>query len=253
MKIVIIEDEKLASKDLAATITSLQPDAQIVAVLGSVKESASYFIRQPDVDLIFSDIQLGDGLSFEIFSETPTQAPIIFCTAYDEYALNAFEVNGIAYILKPFTRQTVEASLKKYRILKQKLVDGITPYQDFLRLFSNRRTAELGALLVYHKDRVTPIAVSSIAFFYVKNTVVRLTTFDKKTYHLNKTLDDLEEAIGSSFFRVNRQFLINRKAVSDASSYLSRKITVTLSIPTEEPITVSKEKMTRFLSWLTEA
>ncbi|MBU1718695.1 MAG: response regulator, partial [Bacteroidetes bacterium] len=120
MKIVIIEDEKPAAGDLAETIISLAPDAQIVAVLHSVKEAISWFQKNEQPDLIFSDIQLGDGLSFEIFKTISINSPVVFCTAYDEYALQAFHANGIEYILKPYDKSTVEAALNKYNNLKIK-------------------------------------------------------------------------------------------------------------------------------------
>ena len=250
MKIVIIEDEKLTADDLAETICKLQPETKIVAMLRSVKESVTFLRQEKDIDLIFSDIQLGDGLSFEIFSETVVSAPVIFCTAYDEYALHAFRANGIDYILKPFTDETVSTSLNKFLSLKKTLAPPVLPYEEIMRLFQARRTSEAGAVLVHYKDKIIPVAISSIAFFQLKNTVVHLTTFEHKTYLLNKNLEDLERTTGPSFFRVNRQFLLNRKAVVDASSYLARKISVKLSVPVSEIITVSREKVPAFLRWL---
>ncbi|HTJ53559.1 MAG TPA: LytTR family DNA-binding domain-containing protein [Cyclobacteriaceae bacterium] len=250
MKIVIIEDEKLTANDLAETICRLYPETEIVAMLHSVKEGVNFFQQGKNIDLIFSDIQLGDGLSFEIFSQATVHAPIIFCTAYDEYALNAFRTNGIDYILKPFTDDTVSASLNKFMALKKNLAPSVMHYEEIVKLFNVRRPSEAGSVLVHHKDKIIPIAISSIAFFQLKNAVVHLTTFENKTYFLNKNLEDMEKSTGSSFFRVNRQFLINRKAVVDASSYLARKISVKLSVPVSEIITVSKEKVSTFLSWL---
>lgn len=252
MKIVIIEDEKVTARDLAQTIEQLFPQAQIMKTLTSVKESIAYFSNGSDADLIFSDIQLGDGLSFEIFSKVEMNVPVIFCTAFDEYALHAFRANGIDYILKPFTTETVEASVNKYLALRGKIAENTFSYKALEQLFAARKTADAGAVLVYQKDKILPIAINSIAFFYLKNGVVNLTTFDKKNYMINKNMEELGKITEPLFFRANRQFLVNRKAVLDASNYLSRKLSVTLSVPTQENITVSKEKMSQFLEWLVQ-
>ena len=250
MRIVIIEDEQLTATDLAETIGRLMPEAEIIAMLRSIKESVVFLNREKHIDLIFSDIELGDGLSFEIFSSTVVTAPVIFCTAYDEYALNAFKANGIDYILKPFTDESVGESLNKFLALKRTLGHSVMQYEEMVRVFRSAKPFETGSILVHHKDKIIPITISSVAFFQLRNAVVHLTTFEQKTYLLNKNLEDLERLTGQLFFRVNRQFLINRKAVTDVSSYLARKISVKLSVPVSEIITVSKEKVSSFMSWL---
>ncbi|MBN9385502.1 MAG: response regulator transcription factor [Chitinophagaceae bacterium] len=252
MKLIIIEDEKVTARDLSQTIEELYPGTRIEKILSTVKESISYFNNGTDADLIFSDIQLGDGLSFEIFSKVEIDAPVVFCTAFDEYALQAFKANGIDYILKPFTTEAVGAAISKYLSLRGKITESTLPYKALEQLFSSRKTTDTGAVLVYQKDKILPIAVSKIAFFYLKNGVVHLTTFDKTSYLINKNLEELEKTTEPLFFRANRQFLINRKAVLDASSYLSRKLSVSLSVPPPETITVSKEKIPQFLDWLTQ-
>jgi len=252
MNLVIIEDEKVTARDLAQTIEQLFPGTQIVKILSTVKESIQYFTDGSDADLIFSDIQLGDGQSFEIFSKVDIGAPVIFCTAFDEYALHAFKANGIDYILKPFTTEAVAAAINKYLALKGKVAENAFPYKALEQLFISRRTTDAGAVLVYQKDKILPIALSNIAFFYLKNGVVNLTTFDKKNYLINKNMEELGKIAEPLFFRANRQFLVNRRAVQDASNYLSRKLSVTLSVPTQESITISKEKISQFLEWLTQ-
>lgn len=252
MRIVIIEDEKITAKDLEQTILQLYPETEIAAIVSTVKEGVQYFAEGTNVELIFSDIQLGDGLSFEIFSRVEIRVPVIFCTAYDEFALQAFKANGIDYILKPFTTDSVAAAIKKYLNLRENMTGNTVRYESLEQLFTSRKSAEPGAVLVYHKDKILPVAISQIAFFYLKNGIVQLTTFDQKTYLVNKSIDELAKLTGALFFRANRQFLVNRKAVVDASSYLSRKLSVTLTVPTTETITISKEKMPQFLDWLTQ-
>ena len=252
MNIIIIEDEKVTARDLAQTICELHPQARIEKTLSTVKEAIAYFSDGTDAELIFSDIQLGDGLSFEIFSRIGITAPVIFCTAFDEYAMRAFKTNGIDYILKPYTTESVAAAINKYLQLKDRMTGHVAPFKALEQLFTSRKTAETGAVLVYQKDKIMPIALNSIAFFFLKNGVVSLTTFDKVTYLINKNMDELGKMTEPLFFRANRQFLINRKAVLDASSYLSRKLSISLSVPTPESITVSREKMAQFLEWLTQ-
>lgn len=252
MKIVIIEDEKLTAEDLAETILKMESNAQIVATLYSVSESISYFSKNEKPDLIFSDIQLGDGLSFEIFKTIPILSPIIFCTAYDEYALNAFKTNGIDYILKPFTKKTIGEAIGKYKEFKNIFLKDMTSFQIISDLFENRKNQQDASVLVYIKDKIVPVKVNDIALFHFKNEVTHLTTFNNKTYSLDKTMDELEKMVGNNFYRTNRQHLINRKAIQDASQYFHRKLVVNLSIPfsADEPITVSKVKVTDFLNWL---
>jgi len=252
MRIVIIEDEKITARDLAQTIEQLFPQARIEKSLTTVKEAIGYFSHADAPDLIFSDIQLGDGLSFEIFSKVEIDVPVIFCTAFDEYALHAFKSNGIDYILKPFTTEAVAAAVNKYLAFRGKMARNTFPYSELEQLFASRRSNEPGAVLVYQKDKILPIALNRVAFFYLKNGVVNLTTFDKKSYLINKNMDELSKIAEPLFFRANRQFLVNRSAVLDASNYLSRKLSVTLSVPTEETITVSREKIPQFLDWLTQ-
>jgi two-component system response regulator LytT len=253
MKLVIIEDEKVTARDLVQTLEQLFPQITIEKVLATVKDSISYFSAGTSADLIFSDIQLGDGLSFEIFAAVEIDVPVIFCTAYDEYALNAFKANGFDYILKPFTNESVAAAVNKYLAFRGKIAENTLPYKALEQLFTSKKTGDPGAVLVYQKDKILPIAINDIAFFYLKNGVVSLITFDKKNYLVSKNMEELGKATEPLFFRANRQFLVNRKAVLDASSYLSRKLSVSLSVPAPETVTISKEKIPQFLMWLTQS
>lgn len=251
MNIVIIEDEQLTANDLASTILAIEPDALIVAMLGSVKESVNYFSGFPKCDLIFCDIQLGDGLSFEIFSKVKIAAPIIFCTAFDEYAINAFKTNGIDYILKPFNTTSVELALNKYHQLRQTFsVKSNQQFEAVVKSLLAGSTHSSPNLLINHKDKILPVRIDKIALFYVENEITHLVTFDNKLFTINKTLEELGDVTGKSFFRVNRQCLLNRRAVVDVTRYFSRKLLVNLSVPFEDDITVSKEKAPQFLAWL---
>jgi two-component system, LytTR family, response regulator LytT len=251
MKIVIIEDEKLTAKDLARTIAAIEPDAEIVALLHSVEEAVEFLKQQKDIDLIFSDIQLGDGLSFEIFAKVANQIPIIFCTAFNEYALEAFKTSGIDYLLKPFTKQTVGKALEKYEHLKEKFA---SPQNDLAAMLQNFRQQmqpqKTPSVIIQQADKIIPLEGNKIALFYIEDDYVFAYTFESKKHLLSQKLDALETIFSPTFFRANRQFLINRKAVKDASLYFHRKIIVNLNFPFAEQIIVGKLKVTAFVEWL---
>ena len=252
MKIIIIEDEKITADDLAETIKQLEPDSKIIAILSSVKTAIAYFQKNEAPDLVFSDVQLGDGLSFEIFKTVNIAAPIIFCTAFDEYALNAFKTNSIDYVLKPFTSNAIAEALNKYRNLRSTFSGNDLHYKAIIDELINRITPKSSAVLVHYNDKITPVRLDDIALFYIETEITYLLTFEKKTFVVNKYLDELEQICGNDFFRVNRQCMVNRKAVIDASHYFSRKLSVNISVPLpfKDKITVSKEKTPQFLNWL---
>ena len=254
MNIVIIEDERVVAEDLEKSITQLVKTPVSIVQLRSVKESVAYFKTAPAPDMIFSDIQLGDGLSFEIFIAVPMSVPVIFCTAYDEYALDAFKANGIDYILKPFTTETLERALNKYNQFKQLFsAKESQSYSNLMQLLADRDTTKASSILVYYQDKIMPVKLNDIALFYLENNIIHLLTFSGKTYYPNKNLDELEKLTGNHFFRANRQFLVCRKAIIDVSSFFSRKLYLNLSIVFKEKITVSKGKAALFLEWLTMA
>lgn len=248
MKIVIIEDERITAKDLEQTLKEIDPDIEIVAVIRSVKEGLAYFSHQPSPALIFSDIRLGDGLSFEILKLV--KVPVIFCTAYDEYALYAFQVNGIGYVLKPFTEESVAAALTKYNELTRANETEIGRQYEKMKDIFDTVKPKISSLLIHYKDTVIPIRISDIALFCLKNEVLTLYTFDHKRYYPNMSLDELEELLGDLFFRANRQYLVARSAIVHASSLLSRKMSIHVSIRHDDIITISREKSPQFLKWL---
>ena len=251
MNIVIIEDEPMTSEDMEKIMSDLNIGINVVSIIRSVKEGILFFKQRPVVDLIFSDIQLGDGLSLEIFKSVRFQAPIIFCTAYDEYALDAIKSNGIEYILKPFTKESIEGAINKYNQLKNYL----SPQPDLEKLLASFRTSAQAipqprSILVYYKDKVMPIKIEHIALFQVDGEVNRLICFDGRSFIISQSLDELEQVVNNQFFRVNRQSLVNRQAVLEASQYFGRKYVVKLTIALKETIVVGKSKVTAFLNWL---
>ena len=251
MRIAIIEDEKLTAKDLARTIVSVDPDAEILAMLHSVEEAILFFENGNRVDLIFSDIQLGDGLSFEIFEKVNVKAPIIYCTAFNHYALEAFKTLGIDYLVKPFSKITVGQALEKYRTMKDLLHAPREDHYAILSLLKDQLApAREPAVIIQQGDKIIPLAVENIALFFIENEAVYAYTFKGEKKLLSQKLNELEEIYARNFFRANRQFLVNRKAVRDASHYFNRKVLIHLTIPFKEQILVGKVKVTAFMNWL---
>lgn len=252
MKIVIVEDEILAAEDLAQTLQQVLPQSEIIKHVQSVHEGLVFFGSDPKIDLIFSDIQLGDGLSFQIFQEINITAPIVFCTAYDNYLLEAFKTNGIDYILKPISNSAVEQTIQKYFGLQRQLTQVVsnTSTEGVYSALLGQMQTNNNALIVYHHDRIIPLSSEEIALCYIEYENVFIKTFDAKEYTVNKSLDDLEKLLGNVFFRANRQNLVHRKALKHASYTLSRKLSLELCMAHEAKVYVSREKASVFLRWL---
>jgi DNA-binding LytR/AlgR family response regulator len=254
MNLVIIEDELLTSEDLAGMIVGIDKNIRIVAVLDSVKNATAFLQQGPPVDLILSDIQLGDGLSFEIFRVAQVQAPVIFCTAYDEYALEAIRNNGIEYVLKPYTEQAIRVAIDKYRRLKDHFVPREPDYEKIIQAVTGHTSFERkpNSILVYQRDKVLPIGLDEVALFYIHNELTHLQCFDNRNFVMNQSLDELEQLCGISFFRINRQYLVNRRAILDANHIQHRKYIVNISIPFKEALVVGKNRISNFLNWLVQ-
>lgn len=254
MNIVIVEDERMTSEELALSIMEFAPANTQIMQLRSVKDAIAHFKSNPNPDLIFCDIKLGDGLSFEIFTTVQITAPVIFCTAYNEYAVRAFKANGIDYILKPFTSEMLEEAFHKFISLKDNFNSAITEkYKRILEMIGSAESRQAGAILVYYQDRIMPLKLQEIAIMYIENETTHVLTIKGKIYHPNKKLEDLEKVAGEQFFRVNRQMLVNRSIVVDVSSFFSRKLSVNLSIPFDTKIVVSRDRTPLFLEWLTKS
>ena len=251
MNIVIIEDEKLTAKDLIKSIKAVEPAMQVTAQLATVAEAITYFSTLPDIDLIFSDIQLGDGLSFEIFEQVKIDTPIIFCTAFNEYALKAFDTSSIDYILKPFSTAAIKKAIQKFKTITSKQNSNEPAYAELFE--SIRRQLQLNKLpgvIIHQGEKIIPVAGDKIALFYIDKGNVWAYTFQQKKNAVTLNLEELENKFTPYFFRANRQFLINRNAVKEASQHFNRKVSVQLTIPFAEQILVPKEKVTPFLEWL---
>jgi two-component system, LytTR family, response regulator LytT len=250
IKIIIIEDEKFTALDLADTLQKIHHDIEVINILGTVKQAVTFFKTKPEYDLIFSDIQLPDGLSFDIFKSVDIISPVVFCTAYDKNALNAFEANAIDYILKPFKKTSVAKALDKYMTLKSRFSASDYKLDKILEKLGQHWEKQQTSIIIHQGDKIFPVEVKKIALFFPNDGYVFAVTFDSKKHIVSHSLEELENFCGTSFFRINRQYLINQKAIKDVSRYFNRKLLVNLNIDFHEQILVGKLKTSSFLNWL---
>lgn len=250
MRVVIIEDEDLTAEDLAQTLMRLDPSIEICGRLASVKEALAFLSSAVHIDLIFSDIQLGDGDSFDVFMKVPPRVPIVFCTAYDQYMLDAFKNFGIDYILKPFSDQHIKNALQKYDLMKRSFNMGVMDLLGEMEKKTAPVRQEPKSLIVSSGDRIIPLKIKDIALCYIEFDNVFVKTFSGKDYLINKSLEEMEIALHHDFFRVNRQHIINRSVVDFASTSFTRKLILKLHVEYSKKITVSREKQPVFMEWL---
>ncbi|MCB0372309.1 MAG: response regulator transcription factor [Muricauda sp.] len=253
MDILIIEDEPTTAKDLEATIRSLDPALNVVAVVDSIAEGLEWFGRNAQPDLILSDIQLADGLSFELLNQIEVSCPVIFCTAYDEYAIRAFEANGIDYLLKPIDQNKLSESLQRYHLLSSHFLNTNPHLNELIKKVNDQFKTYRTSFLISFQDKMIPVGVNDIAYFFTDSGVTKLVTLGGKGYIVSFTLEQLEQMVDPKlFFRANRQFIISYRAIGSAEPYISRKTAINLLIETPTQILVSKKRSSVFLNWLRE-
>jgi len=250
MNVLIIEDEPRAAKELKKMILQIDDTIQVAGILESVEQAKEWFAHNTQPDLILSDIQLADGLSFEIYNQVQVTSAVIFCTAFDEYLLHAFETNAVSYLLKPITIEKLEKALEKYEHMKASFANAQVP-NNLQSLMQVIKPVHKTALLVNEKEKIIPVQVKDIACIYLDNTILQITTLQNRKYFITATMDETEKILNpADFYRANRQYLINRAAIANAERFFARKLVVKLVVPTEEQIVVSKAKSGDFLQWL---
>ena len=254
MKAIIIEDESVAAQALRSLVQELHPEMEMVAVLQTIEESVEWFEENPMPELVFMDIHLADGSSFAIFDKVDITCPIIFTTAYDEYALKAFEVNSIDYLLKPINKADLERALNKLQHLTAASRDQEkASLEGLLAQMGGAKKKYKTCFLLPERDKLIPLAVSNIAYVYIDTKTVKAIAMDGHTYYLNQTLDDIMAQLDpEQFFRANRQFIISRNAVKDLSVWFGNKLAVNLNVPVPEKIIVSKARVGEFKTWFAE-
>jgi len=250
MNIIIIEDELRTAKSLGNILRELRPNAKITGAYQSIEESVAALSKGPPPDLIFMDVQLADGLSFEIFKSVAISCPVVFCTAFDEYSLEAFKRNGVDYVLKPFSKEDIAGAMKKVDDLKNFFQQKTIPDLSDL-LIQMVQPAEKTSFLVFKHQKYTTVQIAQIAYFYIRNESTSIMCFDGQEFSLNQSLDQLAGSVSQKqFFRVNRQYLINFSAIKEIEHYFLRKLYVKLVLETPDKLLINKEKSTSFLSWM---
>ncbi|MDR1896772.1 MAG: LytTR family DNA-binding domain-containing protein [Prevotellaceae bacterium] len=251
MKAIIIEDEIIAAEHLKSLIAEIEPDIEILAVLQSIEESVEWIELNPSPDLVFMDIHLADGSAFMIFDSVEIKCPIIFTTAYDEYALKAFEVNSIDYILKPIGKSSLEKAILKYKNFQGDSSQSQQLINNLLKTLQQSMKSYKSYFLVPEKAKLVPLATEDIYYIFIDTKIVKAITSDHKVYFMDKTLDEIMEQLDpKNFFRANRQYIISRLAVKDMSLWFGNKLSVNLKIPTSEKIIISKARVKEFKQWL---
>lgn len=251
-KVLIIEDEKPASEWLQQLILKLGYDIKIAAVIDSVRGAADWFKQNTTPDLVFMDIQLADGLSFEIFEQVKVPCPVIFTTAYEEYAVKAFKVNSVDYLLKPIAFDELETAFQKFlnQAKKEETVQPVTldllnKVREMLRKqYKTRFIIKVG-------EHLKSIPVEDIQFFYSFDKATFLCTSDFKTYIVDYSLDRISEMVDEHrFFRINRKYILSNQSIADIVFYSNSRLKIKLKKPDEESIIVSRDKVALFKEWL---
>lgn len=251
MNVLIFEDEKLASERLVELLKELRPSMQVLASIKSVEAAVLWLENNDQPDLIISDIQLLDGTSFEIFSQIQIGCPVIFTTAYDQYAIKAFEVNSVDYVLKPIGQDKLEAALEKF---EAKVGSGNAAGFDIEQirtLLTSSSPEYKSRFLVKVGQRIRAIPIEKVAYFYSRDKLTYIVTFENQKYPIDQTLEELEGLINPrEFFRVNRKFVVHFNSVADIHPYFKGRVKLGLSPQIEEEIVVSSEKTPVFKRWL---
>ncbi len=250
MQVIIIEDEKPAARRLSRMLKEL--DLEVVTMLHSVAEAISWFKNNTHPELIFLDIQLSDGLSFEIFENVDIKSAIIFTTAYDEYALKAFKLNSVDYLMKPIDDEELNEAVQKYRANKVNTSPSLINAEEihkmfqksFLKDYKKRFTIQLG-------QHLKIIDVDDICCFYSENKGTYLHTTGNRSYLLDQSLEKLENELDpEKFFKISRKFIVNLHAINDIVSYSNLRLEVKMDCFNKMPLIVSREKVRLFRDWL---
>lgn len=271
MNIILIEDEVKTARLLENMITTVRPDVSVVARLQSIEGSVQYLSSHPMPDLLFMDVQLSDGLCFEIFEAVKVSAPVVFCTAFDHYSLQAFKSNGIDYVVKPFSKEDIAAVFTKVDELKKTFTPDLGEVLAKIAAgsfgsagsagsfglagsagsFGSAGSAGKKSFLVFKDQKYVTIATDRIAFFYIHRGATIIRTLDQQDYEIQQSLDQVAGLVSADqFFRLNRQYLINFSAIKEVEHYFMRKLIVHLVIPAPDTLLINKERSQSFLQWM---
>jgi two-component system, LytTR family, response regulator len=253
MKIIIVEDEIHNQRMLVGMINALRPEWEIVASFVSISDTVTWMKNNPEPDLVFMDIQLVDGLCFSIFEKVKVNSPVIFTTAYDEYAIQAFKVNSIDYLLKPIKEEDLEIAIKKLEDILYKLRDlsSVFDYSQIAKAIQSGEHKYRKRFLISKGSSFIKICVEDIAYFYSENKISYVVTFKNEQHVLDLTLEKIAEELDPRvFYRANRQYIITLEAMHKVEAYFGGKLIVRLIPPFKDKITISRLKATDFKHWI---
>lgn len=253
MQVLIVEDEILLARQLRKLLLDLEPLAAVLAITQSVEETVAWLNTHPAPDLILTDIELADGKSFDIFQQTEVAVPVIFTTAYDEYAVKAFKLNSIDYLLKPIKEEDLHAALEKFKRSDKQLANNRMLSELVKALQPEQPVEYRNRFLVGHGSRLISIDTADIAYIFSENGYSFLRTVQNVKYIIEYKLDELESVLSpKDFFRANRQYILHHKSVTAVHPWFNQKLKVELHPATSEPIVVSRDKAAGFKAWMGE-
>jgi DNA-binding LytR/AlgR family response regulator len=249
MNVLIIEDEKLASERLAKLIQEYDPLINVIGQIDSIKDAILFIENNKDINLIFMDIHLSDGISFDIIEKLETKIPVVFTTAYSEYSLKAFKANSIDYLLKPISISELKTAIDKFKSINQHYQSAKIGVPDILNKAHFKE--EKKRFIVKSGSHLQSILLDNIYYFYSKDKITFLHSIDNKKYPIDYSLEEVEELISPTlFFRINRQYIININAIKDITSYSNSRLKLVLKYLEKEEVIVSREKVSLFKGWL---
>ena len=255
MRVLIVEDEMIAAERLKTMILEVESSFEIVEILDSVSTSVEWLSANETPDLIFLDIQLADGLSFKIFEKVETEAPIIFTTAYDQYAIRAFKLNSLDYLLKPIGKEDLAKAIAKFKKSNSSKNSSTTNSIDTNQLLDligtiNRSYKE--RFIVKIGEHIKTVLVSEIRLFYSQDKAIYAITKEGKKYIIDYTMDEIESAVDSlAFFRVSRKYLVSLEGIADILTYSNSRLKLTVQdAPDLQDVIVAREKVSKFKTWL---
>lgn len=249
MKVIIIEDERLSAEHLATLLNKVDKSISVVANFDTVKKTVDAFKKGISADILFVDIHLADGLSFEIFKELQTDTPVIFTTAYDEYAIRAFKYNSIDYLLKPIGLADLKTALEKFN--KLNTAKAIFPFKEIANVYESINRQYKNRFMVKMGESIVSVKAEDIGHFIAEEGIVLLITKTEKRYPIDYTLDQLETVIDPAlFFRINRKVILSINAIQKISTYFNSRLKITSPFLTDDDCIVSRERVNDFKLWL---
>lgn len=248
MKALVIEDEALAARHIQSVLAEIG-NIQILTVLDSIASTVEWFGENSQPDLVFMDIHLADGSAFKIFELITISCPIIFTTAYDEYAIKAFKVNSIDYLLKPVTKEAIESALEKLKRLTGSQTMQ-TDIQQLLASFIKGKSYKTHFLVQVKGSKLIPLQVKDIAYIYIETGLVKAVTYDAKSFVIENTLDELASLLNpTDFFRANRQFIVSRNSIKEVDLWFNNRLSLNLNVKVPDKILISKVRVSEFRNW----